>query len=104
MLYNRIIGWNALYSLLPVILLTERPVGKAAIPQDARDERAYALVAQLEECPMCRKAAGSSPVKGLMADVFHHQIRHAAPKATELTVERHYTGDPTASDGPREGT
>ena len=42
MLYNRIIGWNALYSLLPVILLTERPVGKAAIPQDARDERAYA--------------------------------------------------------------
>lgn len=87
-----------------MILLTERPVGKAANPQDARDERAYALVAQLEECPMRRKAAGSSPAKGLMADVFHHRIRHAAPKATELTVERHYTGNPRASDGPGEVT
>ena len=59
MLYNRIIGWNALYSLLPVILLTERPVGKAAIPRDARDERAYALVAQLEE----RRGVGMPPVR-----------------------------------------
>ena len=79
-------------------------MGKAENPQDARDERAYALVAQLEECPMRREAAGSSPAKGSMEDVFQHRIRQAAPKATELTVERHYTGKPTASDGPGEGT
>ena len=30
-------------------------------------------------------------------------IRQCAPKAKELTVERHYTGKSTASDSPGEG-